>query len=332
MTSRLDVLGLGNAIVDIITSTDEAFLVQQNLQKGTMALVDEKRAETLYRLMGPVTLTSGGSAANTIAGVAAFGCRAAFIGKVFDDELGVGFTHDIRSAGVTFNTPKAITGPKTARCFVFVTPDGERTMNTYLGACQGLSSNDLDADLIQSSRITYLEGYLWDPPGAKNAFRTAAEIAHGAERLVAFTLSDTFCVDRYRQEFLDLIDGGSIDILFANEYELLSLFETSDLQSAVHALQGRGILAVVTRSEKGALVIREQGTVAYPAFPIENLVDTTGAGDLFAAGFLAGLAKNLEISDCARLGAMAAAEVIQQIGARPKRVLLHLAQEQGMLT
>jgi sugar/nucleoside kinase (ribokinase family) len=331
MTSKLDVLGLGNAIVDIISRADEAFLIQQNLQKGSMSLIDEERAESLYRLMGPVTLTSGGSAANTIAGIAAFGSKAAFIGKVFDDELGIGFAHDIRSVGVEFNTPMSTFGPKTARCFVFVTPDGERTMNTYLGACQGLSSNDLDADLIQSSEITYLEGYLWDPPGAKNAFRTAIKIAHSAERLVAFTLSDAFCVDRYRQEFLDLIADGSIDVLFANEHELLSLFETSDLQSAIHALQGRGLLAIVTRSAKGALVIHDQGASAYPAFPIDNLVDTTGAGDLFAAGFLAGLAKKLELAECARLGAMAAAEVIQQIGARPKRSLLHLAQEHGIL-
>jgi hypothetical protein len=258
-------------------------------------------------------------------------CKTAFIGRVFDDEIGAEFAHDIKSIGVDFNTPLSKSGPKTARCFIFVTPDGERTMNTYLGACQGLSIADLDSELIKSSKITYLEGYLWDPPEAKKAFRAAAEIAHQAERSVAFTLSDTFCVDRYRHEFLELIEGKSIDILFANEHELLSLFELSDFQAAVSALQGRGILAIITRSEKGALIIQDQGISSFPAYSVDRVIDTTGAGDLFAAGFLAGLSKDLEMGDCARLGALAAAEVIQQIGARPTRKLLHLAQEHGIL-
>lgn len=331
MKSKFDVLGIGNAIVDIITRSDEDFLIRESLRKGSMALIDEDRAEKLYQLMGPVTTTSGGSAANTIAGLAAFGCRTAFIGKVFDDELGSSFAHDIKAAGVEFKTAKSKTGPKTARCFVFVTPDGERTMNTYLGACQSLSVEDLDVDLIQGSKITYLEGYLWDPPKAKEAFRAASQIAHQAGQLVAFTLSDTFCVDRYREEFLGLIADRSIDVLFANEHELLSLFETSDLQTAISALQSRQLLAVVTRSEKGSLVIQSQRVSSFPAFSINEVIDTTGAGDLFAAGFLAGLTKDLEIGDCARLGALAAAEVIQQIGARPSRKLLFLAQEHGII-
>lgn len=331
MKSKFDVVGIGNAIVDIIARAEEDFLIREHLIKGSMALIDEDRAETLYRLMGPVTLTSGGSAANTIAGIAALGCKAGFIGRVFDDELGASFDHDIKSAGVEFKTLKSKTGPKTARCFVFVTPDGERTMNTYLGACQGLSVDDLDVELIRSSRITYLEGYLWDPPSAKEAFRAAVQIAHQADQLVAFTLSDTFCVDRYRDEFLGLIEDRSIDILFANEHELLSLFQTSDFQSAVHALQRKNFLAVITRSEKGSLVVQSQGLSSFPAFSVDEVVDTTGAGDLFAAGFLAGLTKNLDIGDCARLGAMAAAEVIQQIGARPSRKLLHVAQEHGLI-
>ena len=331
MTSRFDVVGIGNAIVDIISRADDDFLLQENLQKGAMSLIDEGTAEKLYRLMGPTTVTSGGSAANTIAGLASFGCKTAFIGRVFDDQLGAEFAHDIKAAGVEFKTSMSKSGPKTARCFVFVTPDGERTMNTYLGACQGLSICDINADFIQSSKITYLEGYLWDPPEAKEAFRAAVRIAHEATRLVAFTLSDTFCVDRYRREFLDLIADRSIDILFANEHELLSLFETSNLQTAVQALQGKGLLAVITRSEKGALIVQDEGVLSFPAVSVDRVVDTTGAGDLYAAGFLAGLSNALEFGDCARLGALAAAEVIQQIGARPSRKLLHLAQEHGIL-
>jgi sugar/nucleoside kinase (ribokinase family) len=330
MNLQFDVLGLGNAIVDIIAQADDDFLAREKLQKGSMALIDEARAESLYRVMGPLTTISGGSAANTIAGVAALGCKAAFTGKVRNDGLGESFAHDIKSLGVEFRTSPASEGPATARCFVIVTPDGERTMNTFLGACQRLSSADLDQDLVKASKVTYLEGYLWDPPEAKDAFREAVKIAHSAERLVAFTLSDAFCVDRYRAEFLDLVATRSIDVLFANEHELKSLYETSDLQSAVSALRGQGVLGVVTRSEQGALIIQDSGATSYPAFPVDRVVDTTGAGDLFAAGFLAGMTKQLELGDCARLGAMAAAEIIQHIGARPQRNLLDMARENGI--
>jgi sugar/nucleoside kinase (ribokinase family) len=331
MSAGYDVLGLGNAIVDIIAQADDAMLVREKLQKGSMALIDEARAESLYRVMGSLTTISGGSAANTIAGIAAFGCKTAFIGKVRDDELGKSFAHDIRSLGVEYRTSSASNGPATARCFVLVTPDGERTMSTFLGACQNLSAADLDDELIRASKITYLEGYLWDPPHAKDAFRKAAGIAHSAQRQVAFTLSDAFCVDRYRAEFLGLIADGAIDILFANEHEIKSLYETSDLQTAVSSLQRTGVLGVVTRSEKGSMIIQKSAISAYPAFPIDTLVDTTGAGDLFAAGFLAGLTKELQLADCARLGALAASEVIQHIGARPQHNLLDMARENGIL-
>jgi len=280
--------------------------------------------------MGPAVETSGGSAANTIVGVAGFGARAAFVGKVKDDLLGRAFTHDIRAAGVAFETPPASDGPSTARCYIMVTPDGERTMNTYLGAAQNLHPDDVDADTIAAAAITYLEGYLWDPPHAKEAFRKAATIAHGAGRKVALTLSDAFCVDRYRAEFVDLIRTGTVDLVFANESELLSLYETSSFDSAVAALRDDARLAVVTRSEKGCVVVSKDGTVAVPAVPIEKLIDATGAGDLFAAGFLFGLARGHDHKTAAQLGALAAAEVIQHMGARPEVSLKDLAQQSGL--
>jgi sugar/nucleoside kinase (ribokinase family) len=279
--------------------------------------------------MGPAVEVSGGSAANTIAGVASFGARGAFIGKVKDDELGRVFAHDIRAAGVAYDTPPASDGPSTARCYVLVTPDGERTMNTYLGAAQDLHPNDIDADAIAASSIVYLEGYLWDPPKAKEAFLKAAEIAHGAEREVALTLSDAFCVDRYRAEFLDLIRSGTVDLVFANERELHSLYETADFDSALNALRNDAKLAVVTRSEKGCLVVSRAETEAVPASPIARVVDATGAGDLFAAGFLVGLSRGTDRRNAARLGALAAAEVIQHVGARPATSLRALAQDNG---
>jgi sugar/nucleoside kinase (ribokinase family) len=273
---------------------------------------------------------SGGSAANTIAGVASFGGRAAFVGKVKDDELGKAFTHDIRAMGVAFNTPPANDGSSTARCYVLVTPDGERTMNTYLGAAQNLSPADVAEDEIASAAITYLEGYLWDPQNAKEAFRKAAKIAHGAGRTVALTLSDSFCVDRYRAEFIDLVKNGTVDLLFANEHELKSLYETADFDAALATLQKDARLAVVTRSEKGAVVVEGSKVEKVPVFPVERVVDATGAGDLFAAGFLHGYAKGLPHLDSARLGALAAAEVISHIGARPERRLADLAKENGL--
>jgi sugar/nucleoside kinase (ribokinase family) len=327
---RYDVLGFGNAIVDIIARAEDDFLVKNEMRKGGMSLIDEPRAQSIYDAMGPAVEISGGSAANTIVGIAGLGARAGFVGKVKDDELGRAFAHDIRASGVAFDTPPAADGPSTARCFVLVTPDGERTMNTYLGAAQDLHPNDVDPDTVAASGIIYLEGYLWDPPHAKDAFRKAATIAHGAGRQVALTLSDAFCVGRYRAEFLDLIRGGTVDIVFANESELLSLYETSSFDSAVAALRDEAKLAAVTRSEKGCVVVTKSGTVAVPAAPIERLVDATGAGDLFAAGFLFGLARGWEHRKAAQLGGIAAAEVIQHIGARPETPLKQLAQQSGL--
>jgi len=324
-----DVVGLGNAIVDVIATSTDDFLVREGLAKGGMALIDENRAHQLYAAMGPATLSSGGSAANTIVGLASFGARTAFIGKVRNDELGGAFSHDIRAAGVHFGTPVSTTGPATARCLVLVTPDGERTMNTYLGACQHLTSDDVDPAIIAASNVVYLEGYLWDPPEAKKAFVKAADIAHGAGRQVALSLSDSFCVDRYRDEFLNLIHERVVDIVFANEHELKSLYQTADFDTAVSAFRNEVVLGVVTRSEQGSIVVTREQTVSAPAAAIETLVDTTGAGDLFAAGFLAGLARGYDHRDCARLGALAAAEVIQHVGARPLKNLADLAAEAG---
>ena len=328
-STRFDVLGIGNAIVDVIARTEDDFLAKQKMRKGAMQLIDEAQAVGIYDAMGPAVEVSGGSAANTIVGVASLGGRAAFIGKIKDDDLGRVFAHDIRAAGVAFATPPASAGPSTARCYVLVTPDGERTMNTYLGAAQDLHPNDIDADAVAAAQIIYLEGYLWDPRHAKEAFLKAANIAHGAERDVALTLSDAFCVGRYRAEFLDLIRTGTVDIVFANESELHSLYETSDFDTAVNALRNDVRLAVITRSEKGCLVVTREETDAVPASPIERLVDATGAGDLFAAGFLVGLSRGVEYRTAARLGALAAAEVIQHLGARPETSLKALARDNG---
>ena len=327
---KYDVLGIGNAIVDVIARAEDDFLVKQKMQKGGMALIDEPRAESIYDAMGPAVESSGGSAANTIVGVAGFGARAAFVGKVKDDELGRTFAHDIRAAGVTFDTPPASDGPSTARCYVLVTPDGERTMNTYLGAAQDLHPADVDPQQIAAAAITYLEGYLWDPPHAKEAFRKAAKIAHDAGSKMALTLSDAFCVGRYRSEFLDLIKTGTVDLVFANESELKSLYETADFDTAAKVLRGDARLAVVTRSEKGCVVASRDAMIEVPAAPIRKVVDATGAGDLFAAGFLFGLARGRDHRTAAQLGAIAAAEVIQHIGARPEVSLKALAQESGL--
>ncbi|MDT2020430.1 adenosine kinase [Methylocella sp. CPCC 101449] len=330
MTSQYDVLGLGNAIVDVISMVDDDLLAREKLAKGGMMLIDEARTESLYKQMGSTSIISGGSAANTIVGAASFGAKTAFIGKVKADETGKAFAHDIRAIGVEFTTKPAQDGPATARCLILVTPDGERTMNTFLGACQNLGPDDVDADLVRASAITYLEGYLWDPPAAKQAFVRASEIAHAAGRRVALTLSDQFCVDRYRAEFLDLIRSKTIDILFANQHELKSLYETSDFDSAVAALRNEDILGAVTVSEKGSLVVTRGETLAVPAYPIQKLVDTTGAGDLYAAGFLAGLSRDQDLKTCAQLGALAASEVIQHVGARPQRSLAAMASENGL--
>jgi adenosine kinase len=325
-----DVLGIGNAIVDIITHADDDVLVAHGLHKGSMQLVDEARVESLQAAGGKPTFVSGGSAANTTVGLARFGCRSAFIGKVKADQAGDAFTHDIRAAGVHFATPPARDGAATARCLIFVTPDGQRTMNTYLGASQALYEHDVEAELVTSSKVVYLEGYLWDPPHAKAAFLRAAKLAHEAGRKVALSLSDAFCVDRYRDEFIDLIRSRTVDIVFCNESELHSLYQTADFATAVDALQKERILAVVTRSESGSVIVTKDSTRAVPAAPIDNLIDTTGAGDLFAAGFLAGLVRDRDHETCARLGALAAAEVIQHIGARPQANLQDLAAKSGL--
>jgi sugar/nucleoside kinase (ribokinase family) len=328
--TRYDVLGIGNAIVDVIARTDDDFLLKQKMNKGSMSLIDESRATQIYKAMGPAIESSGGSAANTIVGLASFGGKAAFVGKVKDDGLGKVFAHDIRAAGVAFDTKPATDGPATACCYVLVTPDGERTMNTYLGAAQNLHPRDIDPNAIGDAAITYLEGYLWDPKDAKDAFVKAAKAAHDAGRQVSLTLSDAFCVDRYRDEFLQLVKGGTVDVLFANEAELKSLYQTADFDTAAAALRNDAKLAAVTRSEKGCVVLTRDKVTAVPAFPIDKLVDTTGAGDLFAAGFLYGLARGADHMTCGKLGGLAAAEVIQHMGARPEKSLKTLAAENGL--
>ncbi|WP_038970630.1 adenosine kinase [Bradyrhizobium genomosp. III] len=327
---KYDVLGIGNALFDVLVRTDEAFLAKHGMTKGSMSLIDEARAAAIYKDMGPATEVSGGSAANTIVGIGSLGARAAYVGKVKDDQIGKLYVHDIRSAGVAFNTPAAQDGPATGCSYILVTDDGERTMNTYLGAAQDLSPADIDPAEIAGAGIVYLEGYLWDPKNAKDAFVKAAKIAHDAKRKVALTLSDSFCVDRYRDEFLSLMRNGTVDIVFANESELHSLYMTSDFDTALKQLRNDVNLGVVTRSEKGCMVVSSEDAVAAPAFPVDKVVDTTGAGDLFAAGFLYGLARNLAYKQCGELGALAAAEVIQHIGARPLVSLKELAGQRGL--
>jgi sugar/nucleoside kinase (ribokinase family) len=329
-SAKYDVLGIGNAIFDILVQTDERFLASHGMTKGGMSLIDESRAAAIYRDMGPATEMSGGSAANTIVGLANLGARAAYVGKVKDDQIGKLYAHDIRAAGVAFETRPATDGPATGCSYILVTPDGERTMNTYLGAAQELMPSDIDADQVAASAIVYLEGYLWDPKSAKDAFVKAAGIAHEAGRQVALTLSDSFCVDRYRGEFLDLMRNGTVDLVFANEAELHSLYQTSDFDAALKQFRADVNLAIVTRSEKGCVVASKDDVTAVPAFPIEKMVDTTGAGDLFAAGFLFGLVRGAGYENAGRLGALAAAEVIQHIGARPQTSLKQLAQQSGL--
>jgi adenosine kinase len=328
--AKYDVLAIGNAIFDVLVKTDESFLNRHGMTKGGMALIDEPRAAAIYGDMGPATEMSGGSAANTIVGIASFGARAAYVGKVKDDQIGRMYAHDIRAAGVAFETLAATDGPATGCSYILVTGDGERTMNTYLGAAQDLTPADIDESEIAAASIIYLEGYLWDPQSAKEAFVKAAGIAHGAGRHVALTLSDSFCVDRYRDEFLDLMRKGTVDLVFANEAELRSLYQTSDFDTALKQLRKDIRLGVVTRSEKGCVVASHEGVVAVPAYPVGQIVDTTGAGDLFAAGFLFGLVRNAGYENAGRLGALAAAEVIQHIGARPQVSLKDLAKQNGL--
>jgi len=330
MTEAVDVLGLGNSLIDIIATTDDSYLDAQDMAKGAMTLIDEDRAEALYAARHEPSIVSGGSAANTIVGVASFGVSSAYIGKVKNDPLGEIFARDIRANGVGFTTSAAAHGPATGRCFVYVTPDGERTMNTFLGASTYLSPGDVDEDLLRSARFVYLEGYMWDRPDAKEAFRKAGKIARAAGNRVSLTLSDSFCVDRFRGEFIDLMRTGVVDTVFANTDEVLSLYQTPHLTEALDALAREGVLGVVTRSEKGSVIVQGDDTTEVPAFPIARVVDTTGAGDLFAAGFLAGLARGAAHFDCARLGALAAGEIIQHLGARPAVSLAALAREHAL--
>ncbi len=329
MIESVDVLGLGNSLVDIIAETDDAYLRAQDMVKGAMTLIDEERAEALYAARVAPRVVSGGSAANTIVGVASFGVSGAYIGKVRADDLGLAYIGDLRGAGVAFDTTPADDGPATGRSFIYVTPDGERTMNTFLGASSHLSPPDVDEAVVRAARIVYLEGYMWDRPAAKSAFLKAGEIARAANRRVALTLSDSFCVDRFRGEFIDLMRRGIVDTLFANTDEILSLYETPSLDEALAAVRREGVLAAVTRSEKGSVVVDRRQTYEVPAFPIARLTDTTGAGDLYAAGFLTGLARGADLKTCAALGALAAAEIIQHLGARPEAPLASLARDRG---
>lgn len=325
MTSAaFDVLGIGNAIVDVLTKADDAFLSQHGLVKGSMMLIDEARADTLYAAMGPGVEISGGSCGNTMAGVASFGGKGAYIGKVRDDQLGAVFGHDLRATGVSFETASATTGPATARCLILVTPDAQRTMNTYLGACTGLGPNDIDTARVGAAQVTYVEGYLWDAPAAKQAVLKAFDAAHAAGRKVSITLSDSFCVHRYRDEFRDLV-RNKVDILFGNEAEIKALYEVETFEQALEAVRKDAKIAALTRSEKGSVVIKGSETYEVPAAPVAKVVDTTGAGDLYAAGFLFGFTHGKPLADCARLGGIAAAEVISHVGARPEKALSGLA-------
>jgi sugar/nucleoside kinase (ribokinase family) len=323
MTSAFDVLGIGNAIVDVITRSDDAFLARHELTKGSMMLIDEKRAEALYAAMGPGIEVSGGSCGNTMAGVASFGGKGAYIGKVRNDQLGTVFGHDLRAIGVSFATPSATAGPATARCLITVTPDAQRTMSTYLGACTGLGPDDIDTALVGSAQVTYVEGYLWDAPDAKKAVLKAFDAAHAAGRKVSITLSDSFCVGRYREEFRALI-RDKVDILFGNESEITSLYEVDTFEKALEMARKEAKIAALTRSEKGSVVIKGSETHAVPAAPVSKIVDTTGAGDLYAAGFLFGFTHGKPLAECARLGGIAAAEVISHVGARPEKALKDL--------
>jgi sugar/nucleoside kinase (ribokinase family) len=315
--ASIDVVGIGNAIVDVIAHAEEAFLEKEVLVKGTMALIDAERAEVLYKKMGPAIEASGGSVSNTIAGIASLGGDAAYIGKVRDDLLGEVFRHDLTAQGVRFDTPPATDGPPTARCLILVTPDGQRTMSTYLGACAELAPHDIDPEVVAAAQITYLEGYLFDPPLAQEAFRKAAAIAHAAGRKVALSLSDPFCVERHRTAFRDLVDGH-VDVLFANEAEICSLYEARDFAVAAAAVRGHVAIAALTRSALGSVILANGEEHRVAAAPVARVVDSTGAGDLYAAGFLHGLTHGLPLPRCGEIGSLCAAEIISHVGARPE--------------
>ena len=320
-----DVVGIGNAIVDVLVQAEDRFLDDHGLRKGTMALVDEAQAERLYASVGPGLETSGGSAANTLAGIAQLGGRAGFIGRVRDDQLGAIFSHDIRSVGASFTTPPASSGPSTARCLILVTPDAQRTMCTYLGASVNLDPADLDLDLVARAKVLYLEGYLWDSDEAKQAFLAAAEVARRSGGQVALSLSDAFCVDRHRASFQELVDGH-VDLLFANEMEITSLYEASSFEEAAEQVRGRCRVAALTRSEAGSVVLSGEASIPIAPFRLGDLVDTTGAGDLYAAGFLHAYTRGESLERCGRLGSLCAGQVVTQLGPRPQASLPELAQ------
>jgi sugar/nucleoside kinase (ribokinase family) len=323
MPKRFDILAIGNAIVDVLSRETPDFLAARGIKQGIMQLIDADMAETLYAAMGPGREISGGSAANTVVGMAALGAKPAFVGRVAADQLGQVFTHDIRAAGVHFATPPATDGRPTGRCLIVVTPDGDRTMNTYLGACQELSTADLDADLVAASGILYLEGYLWDPLAPRAAMQAAIQVARAQGTKVAFTLSDVFCVEGHRADFRALLESH-VDLMFGNENEVKSLYQTDDLDAAIADLATHACITVVTRSEKGAIVVGGGQRIAVPGETVARVVDSTGAGDMFAGGFMAGLVQGRELADCARMGCITAAEVISHIGARPEADLTAL--------
>jgi sugar/nucleoside kinase (ribokinase family) len=321
--ATLDVVGVGNAIVDVISTVDDDFITAHNLNKGAMTLIDSDRATSLYASMPPGIEASGGSAANTMAGLASLGSAAAYLGKVRDDQLGEVFVHDLRAAGVGFDVPAGADGPPTARCLIQVTPDAERTMNTFLGISAFLGPDDIDEQLVASAAITYCEGYLWDMDIAKEAIRGAMEVAAGAGRTVSLTLSDAFCVDRHRTEWLDLL-SDKVDLLFANESEICSLFETDDFDLAARKIEDMVPISALTRSGAGSVVVANGEMIAVPAAVVDEVVDATGAGDLYASGFLHGLARGADLARCAELGGIAAGEIISHIGARPQADLTSL--------
>ena len=323
----LDIVAIGNAIVDVIAQADDDFVTSIGVAKGSMRLMDEATSDDLYSRMGPGREISGGSAANTVAGMAMMGAKCGFIGQVADDQLGEVFAHDIRANGVVFNTPMRSAQPSTARCLILVTPDAQRTMNTFLGASQYLPAAALDRDLIASASILYLEGYLWDPEEPRAAMKAGIEIAHQAGRKVAFTLSDAFCISRHRADFVKLLDGGAVDILFANEVELHSLTEIEDFEAALEMVAAKVPTLVVTRGAHGAVAVQKGQRASVPAEPIDRIVDTTGAGDLFAAGFMAGQVQGRSLEASLRMGAICAAEVISHYGARPEAKLDELIRQ-----
>ncbi|MDE0780291.1 MAG: adenosine kinase [Alphaproteobacteria bacterium] len=320
---ELDVLCVGNSIVDVLVQTDDATLEKLNMVKGTMALIDADQAEALYGQMSAGVETSGGSAGNTAAGLASLNAKCAFIGRVRDDQLGDIFTHDIRSIGVEYSTPAATKGPPTARCLILITPDAQRTMNTFLGASVNLGPENIDEDLVARAKVTYLEGYLWDRDEAKAAFLRAARLAAAKNRLVSLSLSDPFCVDRHRDSFREFVTNH-VDILFANEDEIISLYQVSNFDDALQQVRGDCRIAALTRSEKGSVVVSGDVVHAVDAEPVSSVVDTTGAGDQFAAGFLSGFTQGKDLGTCARIGGIAASEVIAHVGPRPQVKLANL--------